>query len=186
MAYLPQEEADATTRWWWQKGDDPSCPLQLNVALTRRGRSRPRKRKNKEWHRMWGGALVLGTDFFGEHPTHMAREFWRWFMMNKEFFMRIVCRVREHDDYISYARRITLDWLVSHRFRKTLLCWGVLLMELLPIHKLTIFTCLRLNALKVCTYFVGLSLHCLDRFIREHLMKKTQLRSWPKTVREDS
>jgi hypothetical protein len=54
------------------------------------------------------GALLLDFDYFIDNTTHMSKDFWRWFRMNKDMFMKIVFGIRIMT-HTSCARKTTLS-----------------------------------------------------------------------------
>ncbi|XP_071685171.1 uncharacterized protein [Lolium perenne] len=85
-------------------------------VVPRRGGSKPDKRRNINRHRQ-AGVMLLDADYFNNDATHLPKEFWRWFRMNKELFLKIVHGVREYDKYFMAKQDCTAA-LVSTLIRE--------------------------------------------------------------------
>ncbi|KAK1669836.1 hypothetical protein QYE76_057995 [Lolium multiflorum] len=78
-------------------------------VVPRRGGSKPGKRKNINRHRE-AGAMLLDADYFNDDATHSPKDFWRWFRMNKDLFLKIVQGVREYHTYFMAKKDCTCLW----------------------------------------------------------------------------
>jgi hypothetical protein len=52
------------------------------------------KKKDQHW---LVGSMLLDSDYFKDDATHIVKDFWRRFRMNKELFMRILFGIREYE-----------------------------------------------------------------------------------------